>query len=445
MANYSYITRGEAKAELSIRLEDSGMVFWISDELDRYLNEALRVWNCLTQWWTVKYVTTLNPPLLANWQSTNVIGSPRQRNRTDTDIYSFIEYQLLEPASGGTWTGTPQFAIADLQQAVQRRQDEVLQTTACSMLDISSLGITPNSNTVTLPDNVLDVRRVRYVPATGFGSPQTLERSDTLAFQRFSPSYQQTTASPLRWDILAGPPLTLTFDALAPVPNNLQILTMQAGTVLAPPADTPLQVPDDWTWVIKYGALYDVLSEDNECKDQERANYCRQRYLEGLQLMIQMPWCLQAWVNEFPVDVVSLAAADRFNYEWQSRATAYPGLVVGGIDLWALSPAPVSLTSVTMLLVGNAILQMVTDADQVQVPRDVMDAILDEAQHIAAFKHGGLEFSETSALHKSFVDCAMRWNSRLRESGIFPTDLRPLNQRQFEQQPRYAAGGASNA
>jgi hypothetical protein len=441
VAQFTYITRGQALAELSVRLEDTGMVFWVSHELDLYLFEALQIWNCLTQWWTQKYTVALIPPVVSTWQSTNVAGSPRQRSTPDIAAYQYMEFHLLEPATGGTWTGTSQFAIDDLAQAVMRRQDEVLQTTACNMAEIV-LSVTPNTSRAIMPDSVLDVKRVRYIPVVG--SPATLERSDTLAYQRFSPSYQQTSKDPLRWDVLSGPPLTLTLDTLIPVPNTLQILAMEAGTPVAPPASTVLQVPSDWLWVVKYGALYDVLSKENEGKDQERANYCRQRYVEGLQLMIEMPWCLQAWVNEFPVDVVSLAAADRFNYEWQARSTAYPALVVGGIDLWALAPTPTSITGVSMLLVANAPLP-ISDTDLIQVPRDVMDAILDEAQHLAAFKHGGLEFSETIALHQSFIETAKRWNSRLRESGIFPTDLRPLHQRQFEQQPRYAAEGARNA
>src|ERR1019366_8057382 len=98
----------------------------------------------------------------------------------------------------------------------------------------------------------------------------------------------------------------------------------------------------------------DILSKEEEGKDVVRAEYCRKRYNEGLEMMITMPWLVQATLNGVAVDTPALASADRFNYEWQSRPAAFPGLVVGGIDLFAVSPVPTAVTSVGMMVVSNA-------------------------------------------------------------------------------------------
>jgi hypothetical protein len=67
-----------------------------------------------------------------------------------------------------------------------------------------------------------------------------------------------------------------------------------------------------------------------------------------------------------------------------------------------------------------------------------MDSILDEAQHLAMFKEGGAEFKSSMSLHEGFIAEAMNTNRRLRESGIFPTDLRPTMSKQDQDQPRFA-------
>lgn len=435
---FSWLTFGQAKAEVALRLGDESNIFWTDAELGLYLSESLRLWNCLTAYWAAPYTFTFTQTA-ANWYAANGTGSPRKTTLTDADIYTLIEYHLLEPATGGTWTGTNQFSITDLSQACSRRRNEILQASACNMAE-TSLDVTPNTSSVILTDLFLDVRRCRWVPAANQGSPVTLQRGDSRSFQYFTPRYAQTISNPLRWDVIGSPPQTITLDTMVNVPSTLQVLGMKGGADFDPPTVSPLLMPDDWSWVLKFGAMADILSKEQEGKDLERAAYCRQRYEEGLKLMARMPWLLQGFIDGVPVDTQPLAGADRTNYEWQSRATAFPEIVVAGIDLFAVSPVPSDSLSLLLMVVENAPIPA-NDTEEIQVPRDVMDAILDEAQHLALFKCGGAEFKDSLALHKSFLSTALKNNARLRESGILATTIRPLISRQDQDQPRYAMKG----
>jgi hypothetical protein len=158
--------------------------------------------------------------------------------------------------------------------------------------------------------------------------------------------------------------------------------------------------------------------------------------------MITMPWLVQATLNGVAVDTPALASADRFNYEWESRATAFPGLVQGGIDLFAVSPVPTAVTSVGMMVVSNAPVPANVDANPIFLPRDAMEAVLKEAQHLALFKCGGQEFSESMKLHQEFTQFCVQTSSRLEESGIFASDYRVVSPKQEEQQPRFAVAGS---
>jgi hypothetical protein len=455
---YAYQTSLQVEQALALRLNDTANVFWKKAELNLYIAEALRVWNCLTQpWeqeWTASY-TQPNPASLPAWQSTAnsanaLVGSnpssPRHQTLSDSDVYTLAQYHLLEPATGnGTWTGTSQFTLADFSQALQRRRDNVLQIAGCNVGPFSStLGLPVGNNRVLLPDttsqSILDLRRIRFVPAAGLGSPSTLYREDGMAFEYFNNSYLQTNGIPLGWDVLAGPPLFITFDAMASVPNTLDVLAMLSGGLIAPPAASPLLIPDDFSWVLKFGMMADLLRKEEESTDLARATYCEQRFREGVLLMMEMPWLTQARINNVPCDTPSVVEADSYDNEWQSNPSAQIGIVRGGIDLFAVSPTiPAGATvAVTLSLIGNAPVP-VADADFIQVSRDVLDAVLDEAQHLAMFKEGGKSFADSMPLHKNFIKTALQTSSRLRESGIFATTLRPPVSRQDEAMPRFAA------
>jgi hypothetical protein len=433
---YSWLTWDEAQAELSSRLSDTSQAFTVAAEVPLYLALAMQMWNALTGFWVAEYAVDLTPPLTGNWQQANGSGSPRFQTQTDVSLYTLIEYMLLEPPTGGTWTGTPQFNIEMLVQAVQGRRDEALQIGASNIVEVS-LPIAANTSRVVLPDNALDVRRVRYVPA--IGDPVTLERGDAESFRTFTPSYLQSNTFPLRYDVISGPPLAITLDSSVPVSGVLQILIMEAEAVPSPPSATALGIPDDYAWVPLFGALADLLGSQEESLDLPRAKYCMERYSQGLELLRKSPWLLEARVNGVAVATCSAIAADRFNVNWQTNSTAFPQLVTAGTDLYAVSPTPTALTSVVLVVVGNAPIPT-AGSQEIQVPRDVMDAILDEAEHLACLKKGGSEFEASIALHKSFLATAKRWDTRGRLEGIFATTLRSDVPREDVEQPRFTGG-----
>lgn len=448
---FQYLTRAQVIAAISQRLNDPSNVFWTSAELVLYLNEALREWNVLTCAWPQDWTTTYTSTDKV-WQSTgnsqnSLVGwnssSPRFQTLRDSDVYTIAQYHLLEPPTGnGSWTGTAQFSLSAFTNALQRRRDAILQATACYLGPFSnSFGVTPGTSNVQLPDSasqsILDIRRVRYVPAANQGSPVTLFREDSLAFEYFDQT--PTVGTPAIWDQIGSPPQSITLDTAPNVSNTLDILAVLSGGLISPPTESPLLMPDDWTWVLKWGMVADLLRMEVESTDLERADYCEMRFQEGLEAMKFLPWMTQARINNQMVDTPSIAEMDNFDNEWQTNPNANQVIVRGGIDLFAVSPTIPADTNVgvTMTLIGNAPIPA-DDSAYVQVSRDVLDVLIDEVQHLAQFKEGGWEFYRSIELHKNFVKAATETNDRLRESGIFDTTLYPKNSRQNAAQPRFA-------
>jgi hypothetical protein len=56
----------------------------------------------------------------------------------------------------------------------------------------------------------------------------------------------------------------------------------------------------------------------------------------------------------------------------------------------------------------------VLDVDFLQIGRDDVSPVLDEAQHIAMIKAGGQEFAQTYALHTNFLRHCLLYNSKLK-------------------------------
>jgi hypothetical protein len=488
---YSWLTKSAAIAALQGRLNNSS--FWTATELQTYIYEGLKHFNGLCEIW--------NAPLLvtqANGQWINTgtqTGSPRLRSVTDVDLYTQMEYMLLEPASGGAWTGSSQFTLQNLQWSLQKRVQEVIQQTSCNLGLLGNINAMPGvRNGYALPDTVLDPRRNRFfallasttgtassgayqiniastlgvangqvisgtgiqagtfvtgisglvvtlsLPTSGavsgtvqFFQPFLLTREDVLSFQSFEPGYLQTVGYPQSWAIASEPPLSFDVDLAPNTPGYFEMLALNAGPTFDPPTPSLLGIPDDWAWLPMYGALADVLGQEAESTDRARAAYCLQRYTEGLEMMKQSNWLLQALINGQSSKTTALADMDALAVNWQCSTWNLPAVIEAGMDF--IAPVPGNGASLAVTLVQNAPIVDATGT-YLQVARDDFDAVLNYAHHIAAFKMGGKEFQDTMPMLTTFYQYCADRNRRWATAGVFVPYLRSEGKKQEIAQPR---------
>lgn len=491
MATFTWLTKNSAIDALQGRLNNSG--FWSAAECWVYLSESLRFWNALTEQWNADLVI---PTANGQWINTGTLaGSPRLRTVTDQNIYSQMLTMLLEPQlSGGlTWNGTSQFTLANLQYSLQKRVQEVIQATSCNVAQLGPLNATIGQRRYALTDTILEQRRTRFMAvmanttgtastgsfsiivgsssgiaqgqvitgagiqagtfATGvngltvsislpttaplsslqFIQPVTLTREDTQSFQSFEPSYLQTYGLPQSWSVASEPPLGFDVDLAPNVPGTFDILALNAAATFAPPAGSLLGIPDDWSWLPMYGALADLMNIESESTDRQRADYCLQRYTQGLEIMRQSNWLLKTTINGAVSKPTALAEMDGWSTGWQESMWSLPSIVEAGIDM--LAPVPGVGLSVGVTLLGNAPL-LDTTGVYCQVSRDDFEAVLNYAQHIACFKQGGQEFADTTPLYKDFIRAAGERNRRWMSYGIYTDILKQQGQLQQEADPK---------
>ena len=490
---YSWLTFSQAIAQLAQRLNDSANIFWTQAELQIYITQSLRMYNSLCWQWRVNFNYT-DPVNL--WNSLGLLsGSPRQRTLYDTYAYTEMQYMLLEPATGQTWTGTSQFNISVMSQALQRRRDEMLQVSNANQSLLAGIALTPNTIQTLLPDTTIDVERVRYLPAiasptgtaasgassislsntygilngqliygtgvatgttvTGVGvnsvnisiptsgavlgkltftTPNTLYRDDTVSQEFYeAPLYQQNPGTPTTFSLSSEPPLSWLVDIPPAQPGTYEAVVLQSGTPFNPPTPTLLGIPNDFAWVLEYGALADLLGQESESTDRERSAYCLKRYQDGLQLMLKTPWIELGKVNGQAVSLDSIVSMDRYSPEWDSNPTGFgPNIVVGGMDFIA---APVG-QNIGCTLLGNA---PITDSTGVylQVSQSNWDAVILLAQSRCLFKLGGGEWKAGLELEKAAIQMCSAENTRLRSTGAFGDVIAQRGNQQERDQNRY--------
>lgn len=455
MATYNYITLAQAKAQLAMRLYDPTMQFWTAAELGDYILESLRTWNALTGYWRSDF--TFPPVALTTWYDIpSLANSTRPITQRDTDIYRLLEYHLLEPATGvNPWTGSSQFSASDLIDAVNRCQDELLSLTGCT---VTQRNVSAIAGRIELPDTVIDVRRMAYLPTTlgtpySFGaysaglyggtplpSGSVVWPEDTWAEQSFNRDYTiRPAGTPSQYLMTTQPPISFDTDRPPAFAGSYDLLTVESGNAFGPTVAMPLSVPDDWAHVVKWGALADLLTRESNARDPLRAKYASQRYRMGVKLLSAAPAILAARLGNVPLDIDAVRSADLYRTGWQAEAPGQPNaMLTSGLNRFALAPIPDAGTYSAMLTVVRNAPVPVADGDPVQVSRDDLDAVLDYAQHLAAVKMGGAEFTATMPLFSGFLDQAETYGLKLAEIAEFTSTIFGQSSREDQVNPRLA-------
>jgi hypothetical protein len=430
---YTWLPVSTAVQQLAQRLNDPNMVFWSYNELFTYITRALQMQNSLCWVWRTDF--TYSDPVNI-WNSLgSLAGSPRLRTMTDVEVYAELEFMLLEPSNlTGTWTGTNQFSLSVLSQALQRRRDEMIQRGNLNQSLMTGIPLTPNTIRTELDDSVIGVERVRYIPATG--SPNTLYRDDTVAQEFYeAPLYQLNPGTPQTFSLSSEPPLSWQVDVPPAQPGTYEAIVLQSGAPFNPPTPTLVGIPDDFVFVLEFGALADLLGQESESTDLERAAYCMKKYQEGLELMLKTPWIGLGKINGAAVSIDSIYAMDQYSVDWDNNPSGFgPVIVAGGVDNIA---APVA-QGVGCKVLGNAPILDSTNT-YVQISRPMADTMFDLAQARAMFKVAGAEWKAALELEKRALLACEAERVRLKSQGAFSDFFDERGRQQERDRNRYNA------
>jgi hypothetical protein len=448
---YAHTTWSALRSALSDRLGDT--TFWTDDaavysENQGYLKEALRVWAACAHRWKERVV--FNATANTHWYDlTAVTTTPASRmaySVRDRFLLAEIQYHLIEPVNFSTWTGTEQFTFAEIVAALQRRRNQFLLEAGChlirSVLNISPL---PAEGRFEIPLNaglpIIDIRRLSWINTSGVYTQ--LWRDDEFAGSAFLPNWGITPeVTPRVYSQVATPSLQIQFIPAPGDVGQIEVVGVYAGAALDPGSGSGvlLGVPDNFAWVVKYGAMADLLGKEGNARDVLRAAYCERRWREGCELARIYSPVLFGQVNGQSVNIDAVQQMDSFLAGWQNTAATVPNLIgAAGMNLVALSPKPSDAHSVTLDVLIPAPIPS-SDSAQLQLGPEEIDAVLDYAQHIAAFKQGGQEFQDTVPHYENMIRLAALQNERIRACASFAGPIFGQTTGEEKFRPRRRAG-----
>lgn len=437
---YTHITQGQLKTELSARLGDPLQRFWSNNELGVLIQESLRTFGIASGFWRERGVLSLSAGTAFYSLDTEL---PNILGYTVTDYYLIqcLQYSLLESvASQQSWSGTEMFALSDLVESIERRRNQFLSDTGIvltrSLMDVSPSSIGRHH----LDQSIIDVRRAAWVGAPPENYYTNLWREDERSLTASNASWSVNQGQPAAFSIMAPPPLEMQ---IAPPPMNagqVELITVNSGTPIAAGDNASvLGIPDDLSWIVKWGALADLLGSDGESRDMARAQYAEQRYRQGVELAKLLPVVLNGEINGVPLITDDLQSVDGRNPNWQNAPGTPTTISVLGANMIAISPVPDDIYSVTLDVVRRAPLPA-HDGAPVQVGREQLDMILDYAEHVALFKVGGEEWMATQRQADNAIIQAMTYNRRLSAAARYVVAARETSLRENYRRPRQLDG-----
>lgn len=204
-------------------------------------------------------------------------------NVTDQQILSLLQLATLEPDDAGATWPSGMWSQADVLQYLNNILRDFMHRTGI-VSAISFITGSPGTGEYDLPQDMIDLRRIAWRAGPGGTGYVELYATDTFQQdqnQNDWPQNSQQVPTAYLLNLLASLTVRVT-----PIPNDVgeaEITTTPLGAT-ADGSGIPLSIPDDWTPYIAWGVLGEMFAKEGEASDPERAEYCRERYEEGVEL-----------------------------------------------------------------------------------------------------------------------------------------------------------------
>jgi len=349
---------------------------------------------------------------------------------TDDQLLSEIQAHFLEPQSN-PWTGSDQFSIPAISSSMNNVRDQFLLDSGIYIQRPAFTSVSPMTGRLQLPQSTIDIRRAAWQDSSTLKT-WSLYRNDEYAMTSYLPSWAQTPGLPQSYSVALTPPVELQ---LMPAPTNAgtpDLCITESGPQLNlnPSSPVILGVPDDLCWAVKYGTMEQLLTSDGNVRDPARAKFCGDLYDLGVSLARNPVTTLQVSINDVPIQTCSIDDLDKYNTNWQNTLGVPNRAAMVGANLLVLCGDSANSTSgvpdsngpygVTIDLARSFPVPdpLNPTTTFLQVGLELINPILDMAQHICSLKMEGPEFQQTLALRNNFLRACARVNGGLR-SNVF--------------------------
>jgi hypothetical protein len=348
---------------------------------------------------------------------------PLSQDTTDRDLINSTNLALMEPmlvSWPGGWTGTEQFDLNLVSDAIQFAINSLqLSSGLITTTQVVSPPPAPSAQ-FDLPTDCINLRSLYWITPEGQEYPLTRQDqylSGMLPKSGLPSAYSVVSVAPRRVQLTIIPTDTGTIRVIY-APGNLVLQPTLAATVL--------NIPTNFSWAVKWYALFTLLNAEGESRDKFRADYCMMRLKDSQVVAKVFPSILRAYVNEVEVPVITPWDKNAISPNWRNQQEQPNQVILHSANLISLSPVPKATVSnpegqysISFDCSANAPIPE-NEAAYLDLSSELVQPLLDYAHHLACFKLGGTEFADTIESYKRFLQAAMQQNLKLRaESNNF--------------------------
>lgn len=197
----------------------------------------------------------------------------------DTELLNEIQYHMVETPNSGASFGSGLWSTDEVLNYINNRQRQFMAETGV-ILKQGTLTTTANQKRHALPQDFIEVTRAvwRTASRVRYG----LTEADDWEIHHGQPTWEYVTAMvPSVYNVSDVPQLQIEI-APASYDDGVLELTYVALTDEVDGTGIYFSVPDEFLPIIKWGVMADMLSKIGRGQDAERAEYCEQRYQEGV-------------------------------------------------------------------------------------------------------------------------------------------------------------------
>lgn len=204
----------------------------------------------------------------------------------DTEFLDDLQWLLVEPQDGGVTWPSGLWTQAEVLAAVNRVQSEFLRRTEITAA-WAKIEVTGGDPIVPVPQDYILASEVIYGGDDATTPAIPLPRSDEWELDRALQAWDQTASTPIVYgDGIATDLLDLQ---LAPTPTLdgwVYLLYVACGAPISVGGLSMFTVPDEAVVTVMWGVLADLLDKVGRGEDLARAQYCHQRFEEGVLIWI---------------------------------------------------------------------------------------------------------------------------------------------------------------
>jgi hypothetical protein len=413
---YTHTKAQDLINEILISLNDSNGVTYTREEVLLGISESIRILDCLA--FLNRTIKTFNIPTNASIIDLTTISELDAFTTFDKLIDELkleLDRHLLEDSTSVSTINREVFDINYYDKLIERKTAEFLLETGLLTTNEELSLDSPPISSIQLTENILNVRRLSFLENDTYHIIQQETEDNILSF--FDYSSINNEAIPKFFSLSSSPKNLARFYPRINSIGKLELLSIKRPSFISV---TTLPIVTNLSWGIKYGILYEYFRQPGNGFDEKRADYCKSRWQQSINIGKNYYLILGMRFLDIPVSLDTLDSFDTFAPNWQNNKIdkiEFLSSISVAIVSWNMIALSAKLDSlleanVELDFLANSIVP-VTEDDFIQIPFEMLEALIAYTKHYLQIKIGGNKLFDGIEKLNSMFEAVAKENARL--------------------------------